>query len=91
MYHLFAQALDNKQFVRCIFSDISAFDCVLHRGLIYKLECIGLTGHLLIWFKDYLSNRSQRVVLQGQSLRKSQFRQWFPKECPWATLVPCLY
>ena len=80
MYHLFAQALDNKQFVQCIFCDISAaFDCVWHRGLIYKLECVGITGQLLLWFKDYLSDRSQRVVLQGQSSTKQSIKAGVPQ------------
>ena len=42
-----------------------AFDRVWHKGLILKLRLIGITGPLLTWFSDYLSNRKQRVVLPG--------------------------
>ena len=39
--------------------------CVWHRGLIHKLRAAGVTGEVLAWFKDYLSNRNQRVVIPG--------------------------
>ena len=44
--------------------DISkAFDRVWHSGLLYKLQAAGVTGDVLNWFKSYLSDRKQRVVL----------------------------
>ena len=47
-----------------IFCDIGkAFDWVWHKGLLYKLQTVGITGHLLQWFTDYLNNRKERVVL----------------------------
>ena len=50
-----------------IFFDISkAFDRVWHDGLLCKLNCIGIKGHLFDWFKSYLT-RKQRVVIQGSS------------------------
>ena len=42
-----------------------AFDRVWHKGLLYKLQTVGITGYLLQWFTDYLNNRKQRVVLPG--------------------------
>ena len=51
---------------RSVFLDMSkAFDKVWHKGLIYKLEQNGATGNLLKVFKNYLSDREQRVVLNG--------------------------
>ncbi len=48
------------------FCDISkAFDRVWHNGLLFKLERYGITGRVLRWFVSYLSNRMQRVVLNG--------------------------
>ena len=47
--------------------DISkTFDKVWHKGLIYKLCQYGFTGNLLTLLTDFLSNRKQRVVLNGQ-------------------------
>ena len=49
-----------------MFLDISAaFDKVWHKGLIAKLEQIGITDQLLTLFISYLSNRKQCVVVDG--------------------------
>ena len=49
-----------------IFLDISkAFDKVWHRGLIFKLRQNGVTGQLLNLLENYLSNRKQRVAMNG--------------------------
>ena len=68
MYHAFCKALDEKRDVRDVFCDISkAFDRVWHEGLMYKLCKMGIKGTLLKWFKNYLSNRQQRVVINGEN------------------------
>ena len=65
-YHMFCEAVDSGKEVRVVFCDISkAFDRVWHRGLIHKLRDMGCSESLLKWFKSYLSNRRQRVVLNG--------------------------
>ena len=52
--------------VRAVFLDISkAFDKVWHEGLIFKLSQNGVCGKLLSFFKSYLSNRKQRVSMNG--------------------------
>ena len=54
--------------VRSVYLDISkAFDRVWHDGLIYKLKRCGVSGQLLSLIKDFLKNRKQRTVLNGQS------------------------
>ena len=59
--------------VRGNFLDISkAFGKVWHDGLLYKLECFGISGYLLKLFHSYLNNRHQRVVLNGQ------YSKWAP-------------
>ena len=66
MYDDFSIAMDNNITTQAIFFDISkAFDKVWHRGLLHKLNSIGIRGNLLTWFNDYLSNRKQAVVLNG--------------------------
>jgi len=46
--------------VKIVFCDQSkAFDRVWHKGLLYKLECNGISGPLLKWFESYLKNRKQ--------------------------------
>ena len=47
-------------------TDISAaFDKVWHNGLIAKLSQIGIDGYFLNFFKSYLTNRKQCVIVDG--------------------------
>ena len=65
--HEIYQSFDGRYKVRGIFLDISkAFDKVWHEGLIFKLKQNGISGKLLNLIKDFLKNRKQRVVLNGQ-------------------------
>ena len=49
-----------------LFLDISAaFDKVWHKGLLAKLEQIGISDAVLTLFNSYLSNRKQCVVVDG--------------------------
>ena len=66
-------AMDKGKKVRAVFLDISkAFDRVSHKGLIQKLNSLGIKGRLLDWLTSYLTNRRQRVVIDGV------FSPWFP-------------
>ncbi len=68
VYHEFCKAVDNNKEIRVIFLDISkAFDKVWHKGLMEKLKRCGISGDLLLWFEDYLKDRMQRVVINGQA------------------------
>ena len=63
-----------------MFCDISkAFDRVWHRGLLYKLSSAGIKGDLLRWLSSYLSNRTQRVVLNGQSSEWASVKAGVPQ------------
>ena len=42
-----------------------SFDKVWHDVLLFKLQRNGIEGQLLQLFKSYLSNRKQRVVING--------------------------
>ena len=54
-----------------VFLDISkAFDKVWHEGLLLKLKEHGLSGQLLSLIENFLSDRQQRVLLNGQ------FSEW---------------
>ena len=67
LYHQFSQAVDNQKEIRVVFLDIKkAFDKVWHKGIIHKLSRCGIRGELLHWFKSYLCDRMQRVIINGQ-------------------------
>ena len=65
--HDIYQSLDDGLATRGIFLDISkAFDKVWHKGLLFKLKQNGISGNLLNVITDFLYQRKQRVVLNGQ-------------------------
>ena len=42
-----------------------AFDKVSHSLLLHKLHYYGIQGELNSWIQNFLSNRKQAVVLEG--------------------------
>ena len=65
--HEIYKSFDKVNEVRGVFLDISkAFDKVWHEGLIFKLKQNGISGNLINLLCDFLRNRKQRVLLNGQ-------------------------
>ena len=61
------QSFEEEFNVTSVFLDISkAFDRVWHKGLIFKMSQNGISTNLLDISSDFLSDRKQRVVLNGQ-------------------------
>ena len=66
VYHKILESIASGNEVDAIYLDFSkAFDKVPHRLLLTKLETLGVTGSLLSWFESYLTDRQQRVVING--------------------------
>ena len=77
--HEIYKSFDDGFEVRGVFLDISkAFDKVWHEGLIFKLKQNGISGNLLNLLCDFLRNRKQRVLLNGQVSDWSDVRAGFP-------------
>ena len=38
-----------------------------HEKLLFKLECLGIGGSFLAWFRSYLSGRKHRVMIGNKS------------------------
>ena len=66
--HDIYQSLDGLE-TRVVFLDTSkVFDKVWHKALLLKLKQNGISGNLLNVITDFLYQRKQRVVLNGQHL-----------------------
>ena len=61
------EAIDRGEDVDVIYLDFAkAFDKVPHKRLLSKLKGYGIKGKIYDWIKDFLSNRKQRVVINGK-------------------------
>lgn len=60
--------LEGNAPVDAIYLDFrKAFDAVPHERLLHKLKGYGVGGKLLSWIRAFLSNRQQRVVVEGSA------------------------
>ena len=58
--------MDNKLQVDLAILDFEkAFDKVAHTRLTHKLDYYGIRGDLLQWIQSFLTNRTQKVVVDG--------------------------
>ena len=74
------------------FLDISkAFDKVWHKGLLGKLRPIGVSGSLFTWFKSHLSEREQRVVIEGSNSFWSEIHAGVPQGSVLGPLLFLIY
>ena len=62
------KAYDINLQVVTVYLDIKkAFDSIPHKRLLLKLKSYGIEGKILGWIKDFLNERKQRDVLNGQA------------------------
>lgn len=63
------QALNNSLQSEIVYIDLSkAFDTVSHSLSLHKLAVAGVNDSLFQWFTDYLTNRSQKVLIKSATL-----------------------
>ena len=64
--HTLQNALESGQEARIVQIDFSAtFNRVNHLGILYKLCSVGIAGSVLSILTQFLSNRSQQVMVDG--------------------------
>ena len=86
------QSLDINLEVRSVFLDMSkAFDKVWHEGLLFKLKQNGINGKLLNLLKSYLSNRKQRVFINGSESEWGDIESGVPQGSVLGPLLFLIY
>ena len=73
-----AQTIRNIQTDVIVMDFAKAFDKVPHKRLLYKLDYYGIRNNTLLWIQDFLSLRSQTVLLEGYILTESQLHPGVP-------------
>ena len=88
------KAFDNQNCleVRSVFLDMSkAFDKVWHEGLIFKLKQNGIDGNLLKLLENYLSGRTQRVLINGTESSWGEIKSGVPQGSVLGPLLFLIY
>jgi hypothetical protein len=61
------EAMDSGKPMDAVYLDYrKAFDSVPHERLLNKLSAYGIRGKVLGWIRNFLTNRKQRVAINGQ-------------------------
>jgi hypothetical protein len=69
------EAWDRHIHVVSIFLDLSkAYDVINHNKLLHKLDCYGVRGSSNMWFKSYLTNRTQFVEISRSDRTRRRYQ-----------------
>lgn len=67
-FHHMLTVYDESRAIDVVYLDFKkAFDKVPHRRLMAKVRALGIVGSVANWIEDWLTDRSQRVVVNGSS------------------------
>ena len=84
--------LEEKDQTDLILLDFSkAFDKVPHKRLLLKSEYLGIRGSTLLWIQDFLSNRSQQVMVDGSVSSEAQITLGVPQGSVLGPLLFLIY
>ena len=56
-----------KEVCDMLFNIRKAFDSIPHKALVDKLSGISLNSHFISWIRDYLTGRTQKVLVNGST------------------------
>ena len=87
-----ARGLQERQQIDLLILDFSkAFDVVSHRLLLGKLDYYGIRGNTLGWVTDWLTGRTQRVVIDGECSEDAPVLSGVPQGTVLGPLMFILY
>ena len=74
------EALDDHGSIDIIYTDFQkAFDSVPHGRLMEKVSACGIKGKTQDWIKDFLTDRTQRVVVNGKTSQEGAVTSGIPQ------------
>ena len=86
--HTLQSALESGQEARIVQIDFrAAFD----RGILYRLSSVGIGGSVLSVLTQFLSNRSQFVLVDGCRSKLVKVVPGVPQQCFGAVVVPSVH
>ncbi|XP_069114292.1 uncharacterized protein [Argopecten irradians] len=86
------EALDRALDIECIYLDFrKAFDTVPHHRLMKKLEAYGINKETLTWLEDFLVNRQQRVIINGETSKWGRVTSGIPQGSVLGPLLFVIY
>ena len=85
-------SVDKKRQVDYLVLDFAkAFDTVPHQRLLYKLHFYGIRNNTLLWIQNWLTARTQRVVVDGNSSDKVKVNSGVPQGTVLGPLMFLIY
>ena len=89
---IWSEILDQGGSFDVIYMDfMKAFDKVPHKRLIYKVEKYGIKGKVIDWIKDFLSNRTQCVIINNVSSKEGKVTSGIPQGSVLGPLLFVIY
>ena len=74
------KAVNDGKLTGCVMVDFrKGFDLAHHKILLNKLKCYNCDENCLSWYESYLSNRTQRVILNNDLSPQLVSSVAFPK------------
>ena len=89
---IWTKTLDDGGSIDAIYMDYQkAFDSVPHRRLVDKIKAHGINGNILSWIQDFLSNRLQKVIINGSQSDEKEVTSGIPQGSVLGPILFVLY